>query len=531
MLRPALKRLVLAGGFAICFAWGVAHAAPPALVFVGNPNPSGADEALLALARARGLVVAREALGSLEEEPRARLHKAVEAFARLQLPDARARLDALEGEAAAGGAAGLTRGELIELFATRATLRLAAGNEGGAWDDLLQVAAFSPARPLDPARFPPKVLETERRAAEALAAGGKLTAIVTPADATLFVDGLAAGRGQAELVLPAGRHFVRAERLGFSGAGRTIEVTPAGATLSLALSPRPTPPRDSFVNRAAQLGRKQAVGAWIGAHGATAELELVLLEVPGGQARGQTSLPLGPRLTDAALAAALDLLVPPASTLPAEADSQAPLVLGSGGRRGGGGGARHRPRRRALRRRTSTASRHAWICGARDEALLLALLCACSSGPSLITAELRVATGQHPLALADEVTFALDDATDRTLALERASPSALELALDPVPAGRGYRLTLEGTFDGDPLARGQSCRFDVGAAAPPVPLYLGEVGRFAATGAPSAQRRGAVAFTDGDSGAPGGRRRRPGSDGDERRPTRRPAPGSPRPRP
>jgi hypothetical protein len=123
-------------------------------------------------------------------------------------------------------------------------------------------------------------------------------------------------------------------------------------------------------------------------------------------------------------------------------------------------------------------------------------LCACTTGPTAIPIELRIATGQHPLALADEVTLSLADGMDRTLALQRASPSTLQLALDPVPAGENYRLTLVGSFHGDPLARGVSCRFDVAPMPSPVPLYLGAVGELAITGAPSAARTGAVAFAD-----------------------------------
>jgi hypothetical protein len=126
----------------------------------------------------------------------------------------------------------------------------------------------------------------------------------------------------------------------------------------------------------------------------------------------------------------------------------------------------------------------------------ITILCSCTKGPATLSIQLRVAEGQHPLALADEVTLSLADGMDRTLALERAAPSAMELSLAPVPAGSGYRLDLTGTFHGDTLARGRSCRFDVPGAA--VPLYLGEVGRFAATGAPSAVRMGAVAFADGE---------------------------------
>jgi hypothetical protein len=127
--------------------------------------------------------------------------------------------------------------------------------------------------------------------------------------------------------------------------------------------------------------------------------------------------------------------------------------------------------------------------------LLLLVACGCSQGPSLITTQLRVANGQHPLALADRVTFSLTDAMDRTLAVRQAPPSQAEVTLDPVPAGSGYRLMLEGTFGGDALARAVSCRFQV--PSPPVPLYLGELGKFALTGEPSVVRSGAVGFADG----------------------------------
>jgi hypothetical protein len=128
----------------------------------------------------------------------------------------------------------------------------------------------------------------------------------------------------------------------------------------------------------------------------------------------------------------------------------------------------------------------------------ITILCGCTSGPTAIPIELRIATGQHPLGLADEVTLSLADGMDHTLAMLRASPATLQLALDPVPAGENYRLTLLGSFHGDELARGVSCRFDVAPMPSPVPLYLGSVGEFALTGAPSAARMGAVAFADGD---------------------------------
>jgi Galactose oxidase, central domain len=134
----------------------------------------------------------------------------------------------------------------------------------------------------------------------------------------------------------------------------------------------------------------------------------------------------------------------------------------------------------------------------------------CSSGPANIDVVLHVAAGQLPLAEADQVTFSLENASGGTLAIHRAAPGTLSLRLDPVGAGRGYRARLEGTFQGDVVAAGLSCPFDVaaGAPAPSVPLYLGQVGRFAVTGSPAVARQGAVAFPFGGAALVAG-----GSDG------------------
>jgi hypothetical protein len=303
-----LKRL----GLILILITTNARAGDAAFVFVGEPDPSGADEAFLKLGVARGAPVAREQPGSVAEDPRARLQKAIEAYARLQLPDARARLDALEAEVAASGGAGLDRGELVELFATRAAVRSAAGDEGATWDDLLQVAAFAPSRPLDPARFPPRLVETERRAAESLSTSGKL--MVSASDASIFVDGLDVGRGQIEVVVPAGRHFVRAARAGFSPSGRTVEVSAQGASLTIPLSARAAPPIDLFVQRAQMAGSRRVLGAYIGARNGGAVLELLLAEVATGVVRGRVTLDVGARLSESALESAVDALLPPPPT-------------------------------------------------------------------------------------------------------------------------------------------------------------------------------------------------------------------------
>ncbi len=296
---------------------GAAAAEPSdtAFVFAGESDPSGADDAFLRAGRSRGAKVAREVPGHLEEEPRSRLQKAVEAYARLQLPDARDRLDALETEAAATGGVGLGRGELIELFATRAAVRLAGGGEAAAWDDLLQVATFAPARPLDPARYPPRVLEAERRAAEALTIGGKLAVSVLPVDASVFVDGLVLGRGSVEAVLPTGRHFVRAERAGFTAAGRTIEVGQTGAAASLSLTARPVPSSELLTRSAGLLSASRVVGAWIDTHDGAPVLELSVIDVATGQVRARAQLETA-RVTSSDLDAVLGRLLPVSATAP-----------------------------------------------------------------------------------------------------------------------------------------------------------------------------------------------------------------------
>jgi hypothetical protein len=268
-------------------AASAAEPASTAFVFAGEPDPSGADETFLRLGRARQRPSQREQPARLEEEPRARLQRAIEAYVRMQLAD----------------------GELVELFATRAAVRSAAGNEAGTWDDLLQVAAFSAARPLDPARFPPRVVDTERRAAATLAVSGKLRLSAAPADAVVLIDGLVLGRGAVEVVLPAGRHFVRAERAGFSSAGRSVEVGAAGLSLSLSLSARPAPPSELFTRAAAVLGARRVVGAWIGAHGEIAVLELAVVDGATGEVRARSQVEVA-RLTDSALAAAVESIAP-----------------------------------------------------------------------------------------------------------------------------------------------------------------------------------------------------------------------------
>jgi hypothetical protein len=130
-------------------------------------------------------------------------------------------------------------------------------------------------------------------------------------------------------------------------------------------------------------------------------------------------------------------------------------------------------------------------------ALLALALAGCAPAP--IDVQLRVPVGQHPLASADQVWLSLADATGQTRLAREGAPSSDELELEGIAPASGYVLALQASFDGDVLASGRSCPFDLVAGAPPptVPLYFALMGRFAPTASPSLTRTGAIAFVAG----------------------------------
>jgi hypothetical protein len=135
----------------------------------------------------------------------------------------------------------------------------------------------------------------------------------------------------------------------------------------------------------------------------------------------------------------------------------------------------------------------------RRAAVCALLVAACGGGETPLEVSLRVAPGDHPLAIADAVTLSLADADGHTLALRRATVSASSVELGAVPAGSGYVISLVASLGPDVVASGRSCAFNVRGGTPPapVPLYFGRVGRFEPTGAPAASPEGAAAFSVG----------------------------------
>jgi hypothetical protein len=129
-------------------------------------------------------------------------------------------------------------------------------------------------------------------------------------------------------------------------------------------------------------------------------------------------------------------------------------------------------------------------------ALIACAVAGCSSAS--IEVQLRVPSGDHPLAGADAVVATLRDGAGQPLAFARSSASADSILLPHVPSGAADTIEVEATFGGDVLARGRSCSFAVDAAKPPtVPVWFSRIGRFAATSGPDVARIDATIFAWG----------------------------------
>jgi hypothetical protein len=281
-----------------------------AFLWWGEPDPSGADQAFLSLARRRGAQALRETPGQLGTDgASARLQRAVAAYQAMKLDDTLRELDALERELLPTGGGGLGQGELVDLHAYRAAARLARGDEAAAWDDLVAVARLAPGRPLDPARFPPRVIEAARRAADSLPARATLTVSATPDDALLIVDGQLLGRGRVEVSVPPGAHLVRAERSGFRAAGQVVEVPAGGTEVKLAPEPVTPPTTQELARRGALAGAVQLVAAWVEAKDGAAQIVVDRIDPATGLSLRRTSVRDDAQITATALASAVDQLI------------------------------------------------------------------------------------------------------------------------------------------------------------------------------------------------------------------------------
>jgi hypothetical protein len=208
-----LHRLVVALAVASALAGVRAPVASASPVGVVAFRAAGAPPAVAAARDAMAAEARRARVGWIDLTTPAQpvpttaqtVRRGVEAYDGLRFDEAVAQLDRAAAEAAATGAAGLAAAALSDLFLYRGLARQQAGDETGAWDDLVAAATIDGERVLDPVRFPPRAIEAFDRARAALAARPRWElAVDAPAPCAVEIDGAA----RRHATLAAGGHYV-----------------------------------------------------------------------------------------------------------------------------------------------------------------------------------------------------------------------------------------------------------------------------------------------------------------------------------
>jgi hypothetical protein len=234
------------------------------------------------------------------------LARGVAAYDALKLDEARAVLDQARDLADRTGAAGLTTAQLSDIFLYRGLVRAQAGDETAAWDELVTSISVQPSRELDPARFPPKIVDEFRRASDTLqherpAADLQLD---VPVGCTPYVDG-AASSGKAHL--PAGPHWIRVACADRTPWGQRIDLTTLGVHLAPDPSPYAPPSDAELLVQARVAGARALVVAEV--HGAIATARLIGLD---GRERDRRTVAIASNQLSP-LAGAVDQLLRPVS--------------------------------------------------------------------------------------------------------------------------------------------------------------------------------------------------------------------------
>lgn len=206
-----------------------------------------------ATARARGAAVIDQSppRPSTPEAPRL-LAAGITAYDELRFDDAAVAFDQALAACDRTGADGLERDALSDLLLYRGLTHIQQG-QVGAWDELIAAVRVDATRVLDPARFPPRAIEQQVRAREAVALMPRARLeVAAPAGCTVFVDGVEAVDAA---VVPHGDHWVRAACRDHRPWGRRVTVDRDPVTITA--TPAATAPPDD----AAALIQARAAGA------------------------------------------------------------------------------------------------------------------------------------------------------------------------------------------------------------------------------------------------------------------------------
>jgi hypothetical protein len=308
--------------FALVCSATAARAAPAAdLVVVWAPNvPQARIAAVAAVARDAGAaLIDRSPDGSAGAPGDADqlVATAVAAYDALRLEDARTDLDRALAAIDATDAATITPAHLSDLFVYRGLVHAQQGDDASAWDDLVVAATLDPARVLDPARFPPRVIAEWDRARTAVAALAHATVTVdAPPSCAIALDASPAARSTSVVT---GSHYVRVTCDDAAPWTARVAVTAPETTVVAHPAPYAPPDDADLAIQARTAGARAIVVAEV-----HALVGVVRLVDAGGRERDRRTVTLAGDGSLAPLAAAVAALLAPPPPRPTVVATPAP---------------------------------------------------------------------------------------------------------------------------------------------------------------------------------------------------------------
>lgn len=231
----------------VCALAGRAAAAPKTdLVMVWAPGLDPAPVAKVATDLGAALIVLHRDLPSAEPAA-AMLRAAIAAYDSADVDRAWRELERLRNAIDRSGAAGLTAGQLSDVFLYRAML-LAQRDDAATWDEVVTAVVVDPARVLDQVRFPPNLLEQVSRARSQVLQRPRATLAVTEAaGCRLVLDGRTFDPAVPQLI---GDHWLRVECLDRAPWGARITLTEPAIQIAARGEPFAAPRDDELLVQA-----------------------------------------------------------------------------------------------------------------------------------------------------------------------------------------------------------------------------------------------------------------------------------------
>ena len=282
-----------------------ASAGAPAADVVVVWAPGVAIHPIEVAAQARGAaVIDRSPSAPAVVETAQFLQRGIDAYAALKLDAAQAALDQARVLAEKTGAAGLTKTQLADLFLYRGLVKVAQGDDPGAWDELVTAITIFPTRTLDPEQYAPKVKELLARVEDDVLHKHPQAqlSVDAPPGCTVFVDGEAVA---GPILRITGPHWTRVTCPDHAPWATRVDLTTLDS--HVVASPKPyEPPAEAELLVQARVSNAHAILV-VEVRGQVATVRLLGID---GRERQRRTVTVDPNL--AAVAAVVDeLLAPP----------------------------------------------------------------------------------------------------------------------------------------------------------------------------------------------------------------------------